>query len=142
MGDALQVTACGTWAAYTLISAGAVKRNGALVVTTFAMGVAALVVAAATPWSGWLQGELTARAVGAAAFLGVVCSALAMWLWLCAVTADGAAKAAAMLYFEPFFTLTAAVLVLSEPILVQALVGGAGRAARSLAGRTRLAGAG
>jgi drug/metabolite transporter (DMT)-like permease len=124
LGDGLQLIACGTWATYTLASTGAVARNGGLRVTAFTMGIAALATAAATPWSGWLQGELTLRALGAAAFLGFLCSAGALLLWARAVSSDGVAKAAATLYLEPFVTLVAALVLLAEPLVMLALVGG------------------
>ena len=124
LGDGLQLIACVTWATYTLASKGAVARNGGLRVTAFAMGVAALLTAAATAWSGWLQGELTLETLGATAFLGLLCSAVALLLWARAVATDGVAQAAATLYLEPFVTLVAALVLLAEPLVVLALVGG------------------
>ena len=68
--------------------------------------------------------EVSAIKQGSAAFLGIFCSAVALFLWARAVSTDGIAKASATLYFEPFVTLAAAVLLLDEPQVPLALVGG------------------
>lgn len=123
-GDMLQLTSCFTWTAYTLISAGPVARNGALSVTGVAMGVAALINAAAVPFFGVWAGPLTLEVGLAVVFLGLLCSGVAYACWNLALEKDGATRTGAMLYFEPFVTLATAVTVLSESVTVNALLGG------------------
>ena len=124
LGDLLQLTSCFTWTAYTLLSTGPVRRNGALSVTAVAMGVAALLNAAAVPVLGATVGPLTAEVILAVLFLGVLCSGVAYACWNLALESDGTTRTGAMLYFEPFVTLATAVVVLSEPVTVNALLGG------------------
>lgn len=123
-GDLLQLISCFTWTAYTLLSAGPVARNGALPVTAVAMGVAALINAFAVPLVGVTTGPVTAQVVVAVVFLGVLCSGVAYACWNLALERDGATRTGAMLYFEPFVTLATAVTVLSEPVTINALLGG------------------
>ena len=123
-GDLLQLISCLTWTAYTLLSARPVARSGALSVTAVAMGVAAAVNAAALPFFGARSGPLTPSVAWAVLFLGVLCSGVAYACWNRALDRDGATRAGAMLYFEPFVTLITAATVLNEPVTANALVGG------------------
>ena len=124
LGDLLQLTSCFTWTAYTLVSAGPVARNGALSVTGVAMGVAALINAAVVPFVGARVGPLTMEVGLAVVFLGLLCSGVAYACWNLALEKDGATRTGAMLYFEPFVTVATAVTVLSEPVTINALLGG------------------
>ena len=123
-GDLLQLISCFTWTAYTLVSAGPVARNGAISVTGVAMGVAAAINALALPFFGATVGPLTPEVILSVVFLGLLCSGLAYACWNLALEKDGATRAGAMLYFEPFVTLATAVAVLSEPVTINAMVGG------------------
>lgn len=144
-GDLLQLSSCLTWTVYTLLATRPVMRSGALRVTLFAMAVAAVLTAllALTPLLlGAGQGATATAAAasllrpdGSAAlrrwdvllsigFLGVLCSGLAYYLWFKATEAHGPTRVAALLYLEPFVTLITAVLLLHEPILVNAVAGG------------------
>ncbi|MEE9295160.1 MAG: DMT family transporter [Phycisphaerae bacterium] len=123
-GDLLQLTSCLTWTVYTLAATGAVARSGALRVTTFAMVVAAVVVTLPTLKAGVLTGALTGRVVLATAFLGLVCSGVAYFLWLQGQHEHGPTRVGSLLYFEPFFTLAAAALLISEPVTLNTLFGG------------------
>ena len=124
-GDLLQLVSCLTWTAYTLAGAGPVARNGALRVTALAMVVAAALASVATIWTGVLAGPLTRNALLALAFLGLLCSGVAYYLWSAAVDDHGPARVGALLYVEPFVTLVTAALVLREPVTTNALAGGA-----------------
>lgn len=125
LGDLLILSSCLTWTAYTLLSKGPVARNGALRVTAFAMGVGASIASIAALFTGFSVGPLTVRVVVALAFLGLLCSGVAFSLWLRAIDRFDAARVGAMLYFQPFVTLAASVIVLSEPVTWHAIVGGA-----------------
>lgn len=124
IGDLLVLISCLLWTAFTLIGAPATGRSGALRVTTFAMSVAGCVCAIAALTGGFLVAPLTLKAGLSVGFLGVFCSGIAFALWMSALDQEGSAKIAAMLYFQPFVTLVAAALLLSEPVTSHALVGG------------------
>lgn len=128
-GDLMMVSSCLTWTAYTLLGRRPVARSGALATTHLALLVAAGIALAAAllrehagGLAAWSAGH--ARGWLAVAFLGVLCSGVALTLWLRAVERLGAAATGSVLYFQPFVTLVAALLVLDEPLTVQALVGG------------------
>ena len=123
-GDLLMLGSCVTWATYTLAASGPVARNGALRVTAFAMAVASVLAAPAALRNGFLDGPATPRVLLSTAFLGLCCSGIAFAIWARAVDRDGAARAGAMVYFQPFVTLFASALLLREPITWHALVGG------------------
>jgi len=65
-------------------------------------------------WDGWL----------AILFLGVVCSGLAYIFWYDGLQTLPVAQTGAFLYVEPFVTVVFAALILAEPLLISALVGG------------------
>jgi drug/metabolite transporter (DMT)-like permease len=123
-GDLLQVISCLTWTVYTLAGIRAVKRSGALRVTACAMGTAAVVMTITTVGTGLLHEALNASALLAVAFLGILCSGVAYFLWYQAVTEQGPTRTGSLLYFEPFVTLAVAAAVLHEPITVNAIAGG------------------
>lgn len=123
-GDLLQVSSCLTWTVYTLAGAGPVARNGALRVTAFAMGIAAIIVSLCCSMADVLQEPITPESFLAAVFLGVVCSGVAYWLWFQAVIEHGPARVGALIYLEPLITLVVARIVLREPVMLNALAGG------------------
>ena len=124
LGDLLQIASCLTWTLYTLASAGVIARQGALRVTTFAMGAAALLCTIAALGTGALRAPLTAEAVLAIAFLGLLCSGVGYYLWFAATHERGPTRIAALLYLEPFVTLAVATTLMNEPITRSAILGG------------------
>lgn len=123
-GDLLQLTSCFTWTVYTLVGSGPASRNGALRVTAFAMGLAALIVAVPTTTTGVFRQAPTVEAVVALAFLGLVCSGVAYFLWFQAVMEHGPARVGSLIYLEPFVSLAVATSMLREPVTGNALAGG------------------
>jgi drug/metabolite transporter (DMT)-like permease len=124
-GDLLQVLSCFTWTLYTLMSVKPVARSGALRVTAFSMGVAALPPTLVATRAGWLTGPPTPAQLGAVAFLGLACSGAALALWLFAQRRLGPTRTGAFLYLEPFVTLGVSAALLSEPLTLLTLLGGA-----------------
>ena len=124
-GDALQMLSGVTWTIYTLVATGAVARHGALPVTAFTMGVAALVVAPAALWTGVVHQTPSFRSLAALAFLALVASGVAYALWNSALDEQGATRLGSMLYFEPFSTMATAAVLLQEPITPHVILGGA-----------------
>ncbi|MBK9121164.1 MAG: DMT family transporter [Phycisphaerales bacterium] len=125
-GDALQLTACLTWTAYTLAGRGAIARSGALRVTAWSLLLAAGLSLALVPWTGiCVVWPLPTQVWVALAFLGFVCSGMAYYLWFAASHVYGPTRLAALLYLEPFSTLAVSLWLLGEPVLPTALAGGA-----------------
>jgi len=124
VGDLLQLASCLTWTVYTLAATGPNERNGVLRVTTFGMAVAAAIGTLAALFTPWRAGPLTAQALLAIAFLGVICSGAAYYLWFAAQRDHGPAHVGALLYIEPFVGLIVAASLLHEPVTVNAVVGG------------------
>jgi drug/metabolite transporter (DMT)-like permease len=123
-GDLLQIGSCLTWTVYTLASAGPVARNGVLRVTGLAMGVAAVLCAAATPWTGVFTGPAAPGPVAALLFLGLVCSGAAFWLWFAAVREHGPSRTGALLYIEPFVASATGRGILAERLRAPVILGG------------------
>ena len=97
---------------------------GVLRVTTFGMVVAAAIATVATFWTGVFTGPLTGYRVLAIAFLGLVCSGLAYYMWFAAVEEHGPARVGALLYIEPFVALATGALLLGEHVTLNAVLGG------------------
>jgi drug/metabolite transporter (DMT)-like permease len=123
-GDLLQLSSCLTWTAYTILGMGLVGRIGALRATTTPFAVGAALAWVATALSDSTVGAVTPRTITAVVILGLVCNAAAFVLWFQAVQSHGAARVGSTLYFEPFFTLAAAVAVLGEPVGAITTLGG------------------
>ncbi len=71
-------------------------------------------------------GDLQGEGWLAVFFLGFVCSGLAYIFWYDALKILPVAQTGAFLYLEPFVTVVFAALILAEPLLASALVGGLG----------------
>ncbi len=125
-GDLLQVASCFTWTIYTLAGARLMQRTGALALSTLTMAIAALLVSPVAAYAGWQSGPWTGSGLLAMAFLGLICSGIAYYLWFAAQHALGPARLGALLYLEPFSTLAAGVVLVHEPVTLNALVGGLG----------------
>lgn len=125
LGDLLQMSSCLTWTAYTLLAAGLVQRRGALPATTWGMAAAAgvLLVAAAME-ARPLTGAVTPKALVALAFLAVVCSGLANYLWFAAQAEHGPTRTGAYIYLEPFVTVLTAWALAGEAITRETMLGG------------------
>lgn len=123
-GDLLQLSTCFTWALYTLVSVGVVRRNGALRVTGFAMGVAAVMLLLASLQTGLVVQTPGPSELAALLCLGFLCSGVAYTLWVQSQARHGTQLTGLTLYAEPFFVLAFAALLLGEPVQGQAMLGG------------------
>ncbi len=123
-GDLLQFGSCLTWTVYTLAGAAPVERNGALRVIAFVMVVAAIVAGLAAAGTTTMCGPLNKEVVISMFFLGLACSGLAYVFWFQAIRRSGPTAVGTVLYLEPFITLAAGVLILSEPAPARTLAGG------------------
>jgi drug/metabolite transporter (DMT)-like permease len=128
-GDLLMLSSCLSWAAYTLLGSRPVATSGSLRVNAFSMSVAAavagLALLASAPAGGLVAGDGDLRdGLLAVLFLGCICNGVSFAIWARVVERFGAAQTGALLYFQPFVTLIAALLVLHEPLGAPALLGG------------------
>jgi drug/metabolite transporter (DMT)-like permease len=124
-GDALQLLSCFTWAFYTLASMAVVARNGALRVIVLSMTVAAPMMWIVAAFQGFQAGPWTPQVLLATGYLAVLCSGLAYLFWFQAMETHNATRVGALLYFEPLFTVVAAVGLLEERVGVWMVFGGA-----------------
>lgn len=123
-GDLLMLSSCLSWSAYTLLATRPVARSGSLRVNALSMSFAALVAGPALLLFAPARGPGGAESLLAVLFLGCVCSGVSFAIWARAVERFGAAETGALLYFQPFVTLAAALVVLDEPLGSTVLLGG------------------
>lgn len=145
-GDLLVFGTTFSWAAYTLLSARAVRGSGPLRTSSFAMAVASLLCALLALVQGEaLLGVPDARAWASLVFLGLCCSGAAFWLWNRAVLRLGPARLGGLIYFQPFVTALLSVWLLGESVGWNTWLGGPlvllgvwlmGRRARAALGST------
>ncbi len=124
VGDLLQLVSCVTWAICTLAAVDAVKRSGALRITTAGMAVAAVITTVTSLVTGVRSGPLKPSALAAVLFLGPICSGVAYYLWFAAQRDVGPARAGALIYIEPFVALVTGMVLGGERAEFAALVGG------------------
>ena len=126
-GDVLMLISAPNWAVFSVLSRGALRSQPAARLMLYVMALGWLftsVLLFAGPGLSELGG-ITPRGWGALAFLGVACSGLAYIGWYDALHRLPASQVGALLYLEPLVTMTVAVLVLGEPVLLSTVVGGA-----------------
>jgi len=135
VGDLMQLLSCVTWTVFTLLSVRPIVHSGALPVTIWTIGVAAVIAAliettgllnpdAAVRGGQWSVGPATAGPLLAVVFLGAVSSGAAYVLWNVAIRSIGSSATGAYLYLEPFATLLAAQIVLGERLTWMGVCGG------------------
>ena len=125
-GDLLILASTVNWAIYSVVGHATIRRLGPRVATSGAMvsGVVML-----TPFfvlqRGWREvPHLSAAGWGALLFLAIGCSALGYLFWYGALEQVEVSRVASLLYLEPLVTLTAAVILLREPVNLTAVAGG------------------
>lgn len=124
LGDGLLFASCFTWAAYTLLAAPLMRRNGSLRVTAWAMLAAAAPCLVAATQQGFTTSEPGSRAWTALVLLGLLAGSAAFLAFGTAVAVLGAQRASSFQYFQPFVTLVGGRLILDEPFTFNGLLGG------------------
>lgn len=116
-GDWLVLASAHTWALYTVVTRGVVRRRHPLAVTFVILLVAAALSAALFVLAGDLSSvrSLSPRGLVALLYLGIPGLALGQWFWLEGVAKLGAARSGLYLYLEPLAALALAVPLLGEP---------------------------
>ena len=126
-GDVLILLSAPNWAVFSVLSRGALKRHPATRMMFYVMTIGWLFTSVLFFTGPGLSeiGRITLRGWLALAFLGIACSGLAYIAWYDALQHMPASQVGALLYLEPLVAMTVAAIVLSEPILVSTVVGGA-----------------
>lgn len=125
-GNFLILLSSPNWAVFSVLSRRGLHKFPAARMMLYVMGLGWLfssVYLIAGPGLSEI-GQLTQPGWLAIAFLGVFCSGLAYIFWYDALQALPVAQAGAFVYLEPFITVLVAAVVLSEPLLWSALLGG------------------
>ena len=126
-GELFMMTAVVSWVAYTVISRFALRGLSPIAATTYAtlFGAAVLAVGAAFELPELTPAMLTWKNAGAIFYLGSFGSALAFIWFSEGVKKIGPARTVVFTNLVPVFGLLLGYLVLSEPILISMVVGGA-----------------
>jgi len=126
-GDVLILLSAPNWAVFSVLSRGALKRHPATRMMFYVMTLGWLFTSVLFfTGPGFSEiGRITPRGWSALAFLGIACSGLAYIAWYDALQHMPASQVGALLYLEPLVAMTVAAVVLSEPILLSTVVGGA-----------------
>ena len=125
-GDLLVLASTWTWAIYTMLGGGTLKRLGSARATTAAMFAGwAMMIPLFIAANGWQEyRDLSFTSMGAIVFLGIGCSGLGYWFWYAALERIDTSQVAAFLYLEPLVTLLSAVALLEESVAWSTIFGG------------------
>ncbi|PWU08073.1 MAG: hypothetical protein C5B50_30370 [Verrucomicrobia bacterium] len=125
-GDLLVLITTFTWAIYTVVGHGTIKRLGPLRATTGAMLLGWLMVLPVFLFTeGWRElSHLSIRGWGAILFLGIGCSAFGYLMWYAALERIEASRVASFLYAQPLVTAVAGPLLLHEQFWASTIAGG------------------
>lgn len=123
-GDALILASVAVWALYTCL----LRRRPAIapasfLAVTFAIGVAAMLPAAASEWAAGRGMRPTAGALAGVAYVAIFPSTIAYALYNRAVTLVGPASAGRTIALLPLFGALLASLLLGEPLFAYHAVG-------------------
>ena len=125
-GDFLILLSTINWAVYSVLGHKTIRGLGALNATTGALLLGTVMLAPLFVFNtGWRELPLLSGAGwGALLFLGIGCSGLGYLFWYGALEKIEVSRVSSFLYLEPFVTLTAAVLLLHEPVHAVTVCGG------------------
>jgi len=124
LGDGLLFLSTFTWATYILLSGAPARRSGALCIAAGVTATSVLPTALLALVQGSWYAAPTTPTVAALVFLGAGAGAIALWAFTTAIAELGPERSAAFQYLQPFVTLVAAFVILSEPIGRAQLIGG------------------
>ena len=126
-GDLLMLISSPNWAVFSALSRNGLKRFPAALMMLYVMVFGWLfttVLFVTGPGFADLA-SLTANGWVAVAYLGIACSGLAYIFWYDALQVLPSAHAGVFLYIEPLVTVVVAGFLLTEPVYLAALAGGA-----------------
>lgn len=125
-GDWLVLASTHTWALYTVVTRGLLRRRDPLAVTLAILVVASLCAAILFVAAGDVARvrALSPRGIAAVLYLAIAGQALGQWFWQIGVARLGAARTGVYLYVEPLATVALAVPLLGEPLHPFVAIGG------------------
>jgi drug/metabolite transporter (DMT)-like permease len=125
-GDLLILISAPNWAVFSVLSRQSLKKHPAAMMMFYVMTLGWLFVTIQFllgPGFGEI-GQLSLAGWLGVCFLGIFCSALAYIFWYDALQALPASQAGAFLYLEPIVAVVVAAILLEEPLVLAALLGG------------------
>jgi drug/metabolite transporter (DMT)-like permease len=126
-GDILIMISAPNWAVFSVLSRSRLKRYPAAPMMFYVMALGWL-FSSVLFFAGHGLNEfshLTLNGWLGVGFLGVICSGFAYIFYYDALQVIPATQAGVFLYLEPLVTLVVAAIILGEPLLLVALLGGA-----------------
>jgi drug/metabolite transporter (DMT)-like permease len=126
-GDFLILVSAPNWAVFSVISRRGLQAHPAARMMFYVMGFGWLLTSVLLFTGPGLSeiGQLSLDGWMGIGFLGVFCSGVAYVFWYDGLQSIPASQVGAFLYLEPLVTVVVASLVLSEPLLIATLIGGA-----------------
>ncbi|MBK9123771.1 MAG: DMT family transporter [Chloroflexi bacterium] len=124
-GDVALAVAAVTWALYSVLVRRVSKNRDTLVVTlaAFAGGLLLTVPAAAIEAGTRPVGEITPAIVLGVLYLGVISTAVAMWMWNRAFALVDASVASLFFFAQPVVGAALSVILLGQPLTVPLIAG-------------------
>jgi drug/metabolite transporter (DMT)-like permease len=126
-GDFLILVSAPNWAVFSVISRRGLQAHPAARMMFYVMGFGWLLTSVLLFTGPGLRevGQLSLNGWMGIGFLGIFCSGVAYVFWYDGLQSIPASQVGAFLYLEPLVTVVVASLVLSEPLLIATLIGGA-----------------
>ena len=126
-GDYLIMLSAPNWAIFSTLSRRGLQKHPAARMMFYVMGFGWLFSSIYFFAGGYFSqiSNLTADGWIGIAFLGIFCSGLAYIAWYDGLQAIAASQVGAFLYLEPLVAVVVAAVILSEPITLASLAGGA-----------------
>jgi drug/metabolite transporter (DMT)-like permease len=126
-GDLLVLISAPNWAIFSVLSRRALKNHPATQMMFYVMLFGWIFTTAWLAASGKYDEVLHISAGGwvSILFLGVLCSGFAYIFWYDALKELTASQVGSLLYIEPLVAVAVAALLLSEPLFLAAILGGA-----------------
>ena len=126
-GDYLIMLSAPNWAIFSTLSRRGLQKHPAARMMFYVMGFGWLFSSIYFFAGGHFSqiSNLTADGWIGIAFLGIFCSGLAYIAWYDGLQAIAASQVGAFLYLEPLVAVVVAAVILSEPITLASLAGGA-----------------
>lgn len=126
-GDWLILISAPNWAVFSILSRKGLSHHPAARMMFFVMGFGWLFTTILLFLGPGLAeiGRLSLNGWTGVLFLGIGCTGLAYIFWYDGLQAIPASRLGAFLYFEPLVTVVVAAIILSEPLLLASMIGGA-----------------
>ncbi len=125
-GDLLVLASAFTWGIYSMVNKKISLNYSPVMTILYLFIMMAIIIIPFTINDGAIKSVINLSGIGwiAILFLGLLCSGVAYVIWAYALREMESAKVGAYLYFEPFVTVIAAWILLSEDITLFMILSG------------------